>query len=102
MTPFREDLSAIFDDVLAESAEILRAGSDWSGIRVIARMPDAVQGFGQGRFVSDSLVLLVPVEDADAIAPGDLITFRGVTRVVIGEPLRDERQLWWRVETRAQ
>lgn len=102
MSLFSEDVSAIFDDVLAEDAEHLAQDGSGAVIRVIPRMPDRVTEFNGGRFRSTTMVFLVPTTAAETIRSGDAILFGGETWIVNGQPLRDNRQLWWSVEVRRQ
>lgn len=101
MSLFSDDAVAIAADVLGEDAQHQPGGGPAAAIRVIPRTPDAVTAFGDGRFVSDATMFLVPVAQASAIARGDAIVWNGVTYEVTAAPTRDDRRLWWRVEARA-
>jgi hypothetical protein len=69
-------------------------------VRVMLRRPDAVTGFGQGRFVTDSVMIDVECAALGALAPGDTFEITGVIYEVRGEPLRDALRHFWKAEAR--
>ena len=69
-------------------------------VRVMLRRPDAVTGFGEGRFVTDSVLIDVECAALGALAPGDTFEIGGVIYEVRGQPLRDALRHVWKAEAR--
>ena len=71
-------------------------------VQVIRQRPDRIAGFGESRFVTDTVVLQLRMSDAPGLAQGDLIEIAGEAFEILGEPLRDGERLIWSAEARVQ
>ena len=70
-------------------------------VRVIARRPDAVVGFGETRIHAATATFELRASDIAAPRPGDLLTVGGEGFVVQGEPeRRDPDRLVWALDAR--
>lgn len=69
-------------------------------IRVIRRAPDRITEFGAARFVSDTVMVDVRVDDLPDPRPGDLIVIGADSFTVQGEPMRDRERLVWTLDLR--
>lgn len=70
-------------------------------IRIVARRPDQIIGFGETRLHSESDVFDIRVSEVSNPRPGDTLTVDGATYVVQGEPVRsDPDRLIWTLDTR--
>jgi len=69
-------------------------------IRVIAKRPDEIVGFGDTRIHAETALFDVRVSDVAAPRPGDRLTVAGSECVVQGEPVRDPERLVWTLEAR--
>ncbi|MCL4186714.1 MAG: hypothetical protein KJZ85_03840 [Rhodobacteraceae bacterium] len=56
--------------------------------------------FGEGRFVTDSVIIDVECAALGTLAPGDTLEIAGVIYEVRGEPLRDALRHVWKAEAR--
>ena len=85
------------------SDALYRAGGTGDGVsvRVIKRAPDRLTNFGDGRFVSDSVLIDVRLSQVSALAPGDTFQIGGALYEVRGEAVRDSERLVWAAEARA-
>ena len=70
-------------------------------IRVIRSAPDQVAAFGEGRIVTDTVLIAVCVADAPDLASGDTIEVNGLLFEVRADPVRDADRLVWSAEARA-
>lgn len=102
MTAFDMAAKAILADANMASDAIYRAGGLGLGvaIRAIRRAPDRAATFGDGRFLSDSVLLDVSVADVPALAMGDTLEIGGVVYEVRSDPARDVERLFWTAEVR--
>lgn len=102
MTAFDMAAKAILADANMASDAIYRAGGLGLGvaIRAIRRAPDRAATFGDGRFLSDSVLLDVSVADVRALAMGDTLEIGGVVYEVRSDPARDVERLFWTAEVR--
>lgn len=94
--------AALFlDPNLAQDA-VWRSGGAGApvAVRVMLRRPDAMTGFGEGRFVTDSVMIDVQCAALGALAPGDTFEIAGVSYEVRGEPVRDALRHVWKAEAR--
>ena len=70
-------------------------------VRVIARRPDEIVGFGETRVLTETALFEVRASDVAAPQPGDRLTVDGADYVVQGEPeRRDPDRLVWTLDTR--
>ncbi|THD81053.1 hypothetical protein E7811_17395 [Aliigemmobacter aestuarii] len=102
MSAFANATAALFRDPnLAQDAIWRSGGADAPvAVRVMLRRPDAVMSFGEGRFVTDSVMIDVECAALGALAPGDTFEIGGVIYEVRGEPLRDAMRHVWKAEAR--
>ncbi|KFI24363.1 head-tail joining protein [Paenirhodobacter enshiensis] len=103
MSAFATATAALFRDPNLAQDAVWRPGGAGApvAVRVVLRRPDAVTGFGEGRFVTDSV--MIDVECAallGALAPGDTFDIGGVIYEVRGAPLRDALRHVWKAEAR--
>jgi len=76
-------------------------GRDPIPVRVIARRPDEIIGFGETRIHSETTLLDVRTSDILDPRPGDHLTVNGVAYVIQGEPeRRDPDRLVWTLDVR--
>ncbi|MCA2992098.1 hypothetical protein [Gemmatimonas sp.] len=103
MTAFAAATSALFRDPNIALDALYRPGGIGIGvaIRVIRSAPDQVAAFGEGRFVTDTVLIAVCVADAPDLASGDTIEVNGLLFEVRGDPARDADRLVWSAEARA-
>ena len=76
-------------------------GRDPIPVRVIARRPDEIIGFGETRIHSETTLFDVRTSDILDPRPGDHLTVDGVAYVIQGEPeRRDPDRLVWTMDVR--
>jgi hypothetical protein len=69
-------------------------------VRVIAKRPDAIVGFGETRIHAETAVFEVRVSEVASPRPGDQLTLGGETFIVQGEPeRRGPDRLVWSLDT---
>ena len=102
MTAFAIAATAMFRDPNIALDALYRPGGIGSGvaIRVIRSAPDQVAAFGEGHFVTDTVLIAVCVADAPDLASGDTIEVNGVLFEFRADPVRDADRLVWSVEAR--
>ena len=100
---FAAAVNALFRDRHMSVAAIYRSGGAGDGdpVRVIKRAPDRLANFGDGRFVSDSVLIDVRISEVSALKPGDTFEIGASIYEVRGEPVRDGERLTWAAEARA-
>jgi hypothetical protein len=77
------------------------AGGEPVSVRVIARRPDTIVGFGDTRIHAETAMFEVRVSEVASPRQGDQLTVDGETFVVQGEPeRRDPDQLVWMLDGR--
>jgi hypothetical protein len=77
------------------------AGAEPVPVRVIARRPDTIVGFGDTRIHAATATFEVRASEVASPRPGDTLTVGGETFVIQGEPeRRDPDQLVWTVDMR--
>lgn len=103
MTAFATATSALFRDPNIAVDALYRPGGIGLGVavRVIRSAPDQVAAFGEGRFVTDTVLIAVRVADAPGLGPGDTIEADAVLFEVRTDPVRDADRLVWSAEARA-
>lgn len=70
-------------------------------VRVIARRPDEIVGFGDTRVLTETALFEVRALDVAEPRPGDRLTVDGVDYVIQGEPeRRDPDRLVWTLDVR--
>jgi hypothetical protein len=103
LTAFTAAAAALFRDPNIAVDALYRPGGIGLGvaIRVIRSAPDQVAAFGEGRFVTDTVLIAVCVADAPDLASGDTIEVNGVLFEVRADPIRDADRLVWSAQARA-
>ena len=77
------------------------AGGEPVPVRVIARRPDAIVGFGETRIHAETATFEVRASEVAAPCPGDQLTVAGEMFVIQGEPeRRDPDRLVWTLDVR--
>jgi hypothetical protein len=77
------------------------AGGEPAPVRVIARRPDTIVGFGETRIHTEGATFEVRAREVANPHPGDQLTVGGDNFVVQGEPeRRDPDRLVWNLDTR--
>jgi hypothetical protein len=100
MTAFVGAVDATFA-AFAIDAVYTPAGGDPVPVRVIARRPDTIVGFGETRIHTETATFEVRASEVANPRPGDQLTVGGETVVVQGEPeRRDPDRLVWTVDVR--
>lgn len=101
MPAFAAAIDALFTDAnIATDAVYTPNGDGPINVRVVARRPDEIVGFGDTRIHAATAVFDVPVSDVAAPAEGDTLEVDGETFVVQGESVRDRDGLIWTLDTR--
>lgn len=102
MSAFANATAAFFRDPNLAQDAVWRSGGAGVpvALRVMLRRPDAVTGFGEGRFVTDSVMIDVECAALGALTSGDTFEISGVSYEVRGEPLRDTLRHVWKAEAR--
>lgn len=102
MTAFDVAAGSLFADRNLASDALWRAGGIGGGtaIRAARRAPDDLASFGEGRFVTSTVILELLVAAAPGLAPGDTIQIGAVIYEVRAEPVRDPERLIWTAEVR--
>ena len=78
------------------------AGGDPVSVRVIARRPDTIVGFGETRIHTETATFEVRASEVACPRQGDQLTVDGATFVVQGEPeRRDPDRLVWTLDVRS-
>jgi len=100
MTVFRGAVDATFA-AFGIDAVYTPGGGDPVGVRVIARRPDTIVGFGDTRIHAETAVFEVRASEVASPRPGDQLTVGGGTFVIQGEPeRRDPDGLVWTLDVR--
>jgi hypothetical protein len=78
------------------------AGGGPVPVRVIARRPDTIVGFGETRIHAETATFEVRVSEVASPRPGDQLAIGSETFVVQGEPeRRDPDRLVWALDVRS-
>jgi hypothetical protein len=100
MTVFQGAVDATFA-AFGIDATYVPAGGEPVSVRVIARRPDAIVGFGETRIHAETATFEVRASEVADPRPDDQLTVGGETFVVQGEPeRRDSDRLVWTLDTR--
>jgi hypothetical protein len=101
MTVFADAVDATFA-AFGIDAVYTPAGGDPVSVRVIARRPDTIVGFGETRIHAETATFELRTSEVASPRPGDQLTFGGESFVVQGEPERRvPDRLVWTVDARA-
>ena len=96
----QEALDITFDE-FGVDAVLSSSGGDSVNVRVIAKQPDEVVGFGDTRVYTETSLFEVRVGELPQPRPDDLLTVNGADYIIQGEPeRRDPYRLVWTLDTR--
>jgi hypothetical protein len=95
MTVFRGAVDATFA-AFGTDALYTPAGGEPVGVRVLAKRPDTVVGFGEARIHAETATFEVRASEVANPRPGDQLTVGGQAFIVQGEPHRRDldRRVW--------
>jgi hypothetical protein len=100
MTVYEGAVDATFE-AFGIDAEYTPSGGEPVTVRVIARRPDTIVGFGETRIHTETATFEVRASEVRGPRPGDQLTVDGDTFVVQGEPeRRDPDRLVWSLGVR--
>ena len=100
MTVFEAAVDATFA-AFGIDAVYTPAGGDPLPVRVIARRPDTIVGFGDTRIHAETATFEVRASEIASPRPDDQLIVDGQTFVIQGEPeRRDSDRLVWTLDTR--
>jgi hypothetical protein len=100
MTAFQDAVDATFAAFGIE-ATYTPAGGDPIQVRVIARRPDTIVGFGETRIHAETATFELRANEVASPRPGDQLTVGGESFVIQGEPERcDPDRLVWTLDVR--
>jgi hypothetical protein len=100
MTAFQDAVNATFA-AFGIDAVYTPAGGEPTPVRVIARRPDTIVGFGDTRIHAETATFEVRASEVANPRPGDQLAVDGKTFVIQGEPeRRDPDRLVWTVDVR--
>jgi hypothetical protein len=95
-----EVLDITFDE-FGVNAVYSSSGGQSINVRVIAKQPDEIIGFGDTRVYTETSMFEVRVSELAQPRPDDLLTINGDDYVIQGEPeRRDPQRLVWTLDTR--
>ncbi len=99
---FTQAINGIFNDSnMAATATYTPANGEPVFVRVIARRPDEVVGFGETRIYTETTVFDVRSSDITDPRQGDRLALGGIDYVIQGEPeRRDPERLVWTLDVR--
>jgi hypothetical protein len=100
MTVFQGAVDATFT-AFGIDATYTPAGGEPVPVRVIARRPDTIVGFGETRIHSETATFELRASDVSGPGTGDLVTIWSETFVVQGEPeRRDPDRFVWTLDVK--
>jgi len=100
MTVFQGAVDATFA-AFGIDAVYTPAGGDPVLVRVIARRPDTIVGFGETRVHAETATFEVRESEVASPRPDDQLAVGGETFIIQGEPeRRDPDRLVWSLDTR--
>jgi hypothetical protein len=98
MTAFQGAVDATFA-AFGIDAVYTPAGGDPVAVRVIARRPDTIVGFGETRIHAEAATFELRASEVASPRPGDQLTVGGETFAIQGEPeRRDPERLVWTLD----
>ena len=101
MTVFAGAVDATFAAFGIDAVYTPAAGGDPVSVRVIARRPDTIVGFGETRIHAETATFELRASEVPSPGPGDQLTVGGESFVVQGEPeRRDPDGRVWHLDTR--
>ena len=99
--PFAAAAAAAVDDCfrhLGRDAVYTPDGGTSLEVRVIAKRPDEIVGFGETRIHAGTTLFDVRVSEVAEPRPGDRLGLGGEDYLVQGEPVSDAERLIWTLE----
>jgi hypothetical protein len=100
MTVLQGAVDATFE-VFGVAAVYMPAGGESIPVRVIARRPDAIVGFGDTRMHAETATFELRASEVANPRPNDQLSVDGQTFIVQGEPDRgDPDRLVWALDVR--
>lgn len=100
MTVFAGAVAATFD-AFGTDAIYTPENGDPVTVRVIARQPDTIVGFGETRIHAETATFEVRASEVAAPRPGDELVVYGDSFAIQGEPeRRDPDRLVWALDAR--
>jgi hypothetical protein len=100
MTAFAEAVDASFA-AFGIDATYTPAGGDPVSVRIIAKRPDTIVGFGETQIHAETAMFEVRASEVANPRPGDQLDVDDETFLVQGEPeRRDPDRLVWTVDVR--
>ena len=100
MTVFQDAVDATFA-AFGIDATYTPAGGDPVLVRVIARRPDTIVGFGETRIHAETATFELRTSEVATPRPDDQLVVDGQTFVIQGEPeQRDPDRLVWSLDVR--
>ena len=101
MTVFQGAANATFE-AFGIDAVYTPAGGEPALVRVIARRPDTIVGFGETRIHAETATFELRASEVASPRPGDQLTVDGEIFVIQGEPdRRDPDRLVWSLDARS-
>jgi hypothetical protein len=102
MTAFQDAVDATFT-AFGIDAVYTPAGGEPVSVRVIARRPDTIVGFGESRIHTETTTFEVRASEVVNPRPDDQLVVDGQAFVIQGEPeRRDLDRLVWTLDVRRQ
>lgn len=100
---FNDMIAALFVDPILSKAAVYtpQTGSSFA-LRVMAKQPDALTGFGEGQLHTPTALFEVRTADVPQPAIGDRLTVDAETFVIQSEPTADRERLIWTLNTRPE
>jgi hypothetical protein len=100
MTVFQDAVDATFA-AFGTDATYTPAGGAPVSVRVIARRPDTIVGFGDTRIHAETATFEIHASEVASPRPGDQLTVAGETFTIQGEPeRRDPDRFVWTLDAR--
>jgi len=100
---FASMIAVLFaDPVLSKTAVYQPVTGSALTLRVMAKQPDALTGFGEARIHTETALFDVQTADVAQPMAGDRLMFEGVSYIVQSEPTADRDRLIWTLNTRPE
>ena len=100
---FASMIAALFTDpVLSKTAVYQSVTGSALTLRVMAKQPDALTGFGEAHIHMETALFNVQTADVAQPMVGDRLTIDGISYIVQSEPTADRDRLIWTLNTRPE
>ena len=101
MTVFQGAVDATFAAFGIDAVYTPAGGGEPISVRIIAKRPDEIIGFGETRIHAETTTFEVRASEVSSPGPGDQLTVGGESFVIQGEPeRRDPDRLVWTLDVR--